>query len=130
MYHIVHEPKKITMTKLMYSKVCTRLLNFIKWKIYLRKIFNLILAPSVCTGKANGQIRYSNKKLLSCIWNHVKISTTQEFQILIFDNWSSKNQGSQYRTGGYTSLTTDTIYFGYRLIPVYRFGFTVSTKIL
>ena len=48
----------------MYSKVCTRLLNFIKWKIYLRKIFNLILAPSVCTGKANGQIRYSNKKLL------------------------------------------------------------------
>ena len=33
------------------------------------------------------------------------------------------DQGSQYRTGGYTGLATDTIYFGYRLILVYRFGF-------
>ena len=30
MYHIIHEPKKITVAELMYSKVCTRLLNFIK----------------------------------------------------------------------------------------------------
>ena len=29
-------------------------------------------------------------------------------------------QGCQYRTG----LATGTIYFGYRSIPVYRFGFT------
>ena len=32
----------------------------------------------------------------------------------------SLSQGCQYRTG----LATDTIYFGYRSIPVYRFGFT------
>ena len=34
------------------------------------------------------------------------------------------NQGCQYRTGGRTGLATGTIYFGYRKIPVYRFGFT------
>ena len=34
-------------------------------------------------------------------------------------------QGCQYRTGGRTGLATDTIYFGYRSISVYRFGFTV-----
>ena len=33
-------------------------------------------------------------------------------------------QGCQYRTGGRTGLATDTIYFGYQSIPVYRFGFT------
>ena len=33
-------------------------------------------------------------------------------------------QGSQYRTGGCTGLVNGTIYFGYRSIPVYRFGFT------
>ena len=33
-------------------------------------------------------------------------------------------QGSQYRTGGCTGLASDTIYFGYQLISVYRFGFT------
>ena len=33
-------------------------------------------------------------------------------------------QGSQYRTGGYNGLASGTIYFGYRSIPVYRFGFT------
>ena len=34
------------------------------------------------------------------------------------------NQGCQYRTGGHTDLATGTIYFGYRSIPVYHFGFT------
>ena len=34
------------------------------------------------------------------------------------------NQGCQYRTGGRTGLATGTIYFGYRSIPEYRFGFT------
>ena len=34
-------------------------------------------------------------------------------------------QGSQYRTGGCIGLATGTIYFRYRSIPVYRFGFTV-----
>ena len=34
------------------------------------------------------------------------------------------NQGCQYRTGGRTGLATGTIYFGYRSIPMYRFGFT------
>ena len=34
------------------------------------------------------------------------------------------DQGCQYRTGGRTGLATGTIYFGYRSIPVYRFGFT------
>ena len=33
-------------------------------------------------------------------------------------------QGCQYRTGGRTGLATGTIYFGYRSIPVYHFGFT------
>ena len=32
------------------------------------------------------------------------------------------NQESQYRTGGCTSLATGMIYFGYRSIPIYRFG--------
>ena len=32
-------------------------------------------------------------------------------------------QGSQYHTEGCTGLATGTIYFGYRSIPVYRFGF-------
>ena len=36
------------------------------------------------------------------------------------------NQGCQYRTGGHTDLATGTIYFGYRSIPVYRFGFTAT----
>ena len=35
------------------------------------------------------------------------------------------DQGYQYRTGGHTGLATGTIYFRYRSIPVYRFGFTV-----
>ena len=35
-----------------------------------------------------------------------------------------KVQGYQYRTGGRTGLATGMIYFGYRSIPVYRFGFT------
>ena len=34
------------------------------------------------------------------------------------------HQGCQYRTGGRTGLATGTIYFEYRSIPVYRFGFT------
>ena len=33
-------------------------------------------------------------------------------------------QGCQYHTGGHTGLATDTIYFEYRSIPVYHFGFT------
>ena len=33
-------------------------------------------------------------------------------------------QGSQYCTGGCTGLASGTIYFRYRSIPVYRFGFT------
>ena len=33
-------------------------------------------------------------------------------------------QGSQFRTGGYIGLASGTIYFGYRSILVYRFGFT------
>ena len=33
-------------------------------------------------------------------------------------------QRSQYRTESCTGLTSSTIYFGYRSIPVYRFGFT------
>ena len=33
-------------------------------------------------------------------------------------------QDCQYRTGGRTGLATGTVYFGYRSIPVYRFGFT------
>ena len=41
-----------------------------------------------------------------------------------YDNKSNQNQGCQYRTGGRTGLATGTIYFGYRSIPVYRFGFT------
>ena len=41
-----------------------------------------------------------------------------------YDNKSNQNQGCQYRTGGRTDLATDTIYFGYRSIPVYRFRFT------
>ena len=38
--------------------------------------------------------------------------------------WNALEQGSQYRTGGYTGLASSTIYFRYRSIPVYRFGFT------
>ena len=34
------------------------------------------------------------------------------------------NQGNQYRIGGCTGLASGTIYFGYRLILVYRFKFT------
>ena len=34
------------------------------------------------------------------------------------------NQGNQYRTGYYTGLASGMIYFGYWLIPMYRFGFT------
>ena len=41
-----------------------------------------------------------------------------------YDNKSNQNQGCQYRTGGRTGLATGTIYFGYRSISVYRFGFT------
>ena len=33
-------------------------------------------------------------------------------------------QGSQYRTRGCIGLATGMIYFGYRSILVYRFGFT------
>ena len=33
-------------------------------------------------------------------------------------------QGYQYHTGGRTGLATDTIYFGYQSILMYRFGFT------
>ena len=36
------------------------------------------------------------------------------------------NQGSQYRTGGYTGLANGTVYFGYWSIPMYRFGFTTK----
>ena len=39
-------------------------------------------------------------------------------------NDMGSSQGCQYRTGGRTGLATGTIYFGYRSIPVYRFGFT------
>ena len=49
----------------------------------------------------------------------------------LFSRWINSNtQGCQYRTGGRTGLATDTIYFRYRsilvyrLIPMYRFGFT------
>ena len=56
--------KKIIGLNLCTAKFALDFSIFIKWKIYLRKIFNLILAPSVCTRKANCQIRYSNKKLL------------------------------------------------------------------
>ena len=38
------------------------------------------------------------------------------------------DQGSQYRTGGCTGLVRNTIYFGYRLIPMNRFGFTTINK--
>ena len=38
--------------------------------------------------------------------------------------WNALEQRSQYRTGGYTGLASGTIYFKYRSIPVYRFGFT------
>ena len=38
-------------------------------------------------------------------------------------------QGCQYRTGGCTSLASGTIYFGYRSIPVYRFGITANIYI-
>ena len=37
---------------------------------------------------------------------------------------TSSCQGSQYRTGGYNGLASDTIYFGYQSIPLYHFGFT------
>ena len=36
----------------------------------------------------------------------------------------SFDRGSQYRTESFTDLASDMIYFGYRSIPVYRFGFT------
>ena len=38
-------------------------------------------------------------------------------------------QGSQYRTGGCTGFVSGTIYFGYRSIPMYRFGFTANLYI-
>ena len=38
-------------------------------------------------------------------------------------------QGSQYRIGGCTGLVSGTIYFGYQLIPMYRFGFTANLYI-
>ena len=46
--------------------------------------------------------------------------------ITFYSNFSPSyyKQGCQYRTGGRTGLATGTIYFGYRSIPVYRFGFT------
>ena len=37
---------------------------------------------------------------------------------------TSSCQGGQYRTKGCTGLASGTIYFGYRSILVYRFGFT------
>ena len=44
--------------------------------------------------------------------------------ISFFSLQKFQTQGSQYRIRGYTSLASGTIYFGYRLILVYRFGFT------
>ena len=38
--------------------------------------------------------------------------------------WNALEQGSQYPTKGYTGLASGAIYFRYRSIPVYRFGFT------
>ena len=35
----------------------------------------------------------------------------------------SNAQGSQYRIGGCIDLASSTIYFGYQLIPMYRFEF-------
>ena len=44
--------------------------------------------------------------------------------IFIEGFFSETKQGSQYRTGGCTGLASGTIYFGYRSILIYRFGFT------
>ena len=41
-----------------------------------------------------------------------------------YTNLCYSSQGSQYRTEGCTGLASGTIYFGYRSIPVYHFGFT------
>ena len=43
----------------------------------------------------------------------------------LFDNYCHFTcaQGGQYRTRDCTGLVSGTIYFGYRLIPVYHFGF-------
>ena len=47
------------------------------------------------------------------------------FFLWMMEGWVRyEYQGCQYRTGGGTDLATGTIYFGYRSIPVYRFGFT------
>ena len=51
----------------------------------------------------------------------LELKMSKLMSIIIFQNYE---QGCQYRTGGRTGLATGTIYFGYRSIPVYRFGFT------
>ena len=45
-------------------------------------------------------------------------------KVCLGEHVTSFYQGSQYRTGGCTGLASGTIYFEYRSIPVYRFGFT------
>ena len=54
----------------------------------------------------------------------------EELNCLFFFFLTISCQGSQYRTGGYNGLASGTIYFGYRSIPVYRFGFTAILYII
>ena len=78
-----------------------------------------------------------NIKLLICSkdkWGLLAVSTTSHeasIGLVVFADFETSphikdgiNQGSQYRTEDCIDLASDTIYFGYRSIPVYRFRFT------
>ena len=70
---------------------------------------------------------------INSVWFSIKLDSCSELHknnltlLYLLQNpilCDSKKQGCQYRTGGRIGLATGTIYFGYRSIPVYRFGFT------
>ena len=70
----------------------------------------------------NISILYIQYTKYSVICTHCNISSCTLCMFITTLTWP--RQGRQYRTGGFTSLASDTIYFGYRSISVYRFEFT------
>ena len=87
--------------------------------------------------KSSETLNLVNIKWLICSkdkWGLLAVSTTSHeasIGLVVFADFETSphikdgiNQGSQYRTEDCIDLTSDTIYFEYRSIPVYRFGFT------
>ena len=70
-----------------------------------------------------GDIWYLKTTIAFCRWllaHEVKLFGNRNFYYVK----RYIHQGSQYCIGGCTGLASSTIYFGYRSIQVYRFGFT------